>query len=126
MRTASFALATLLLVSCGSGGLGDLGGTLGDILGSTSSTQASDVRGTVDRVDTQNQLIQLDTQTINNLRDTRSDQIVYYNSQTRVVYGGKEYNVTDLERGDQIAIRGVNDGGRYVAQTIEVLRDATR
>jgi hypothetical protein len=33
--------------------------------------------------------------------------------------------VTDLERGDEIEVRGVNDNGRYLAQQITVTRDAT-
>jgi hypothetical protein len=124
MRRAMLILTvTLLTAACGST---DLGGALGDILGSTSSTQASDVRGTVDSVDTSGQRIALDAQYVNNLRDNRTNQWVYYDSQTRVVFEGRDYNVADLERGDEISIRGVNDGGRYVAQTIEVVRDATR
>ncbi|HEX7151946.1 MAG TPA: hypothetical protein VF618_10695 [Thermoanaerobaculia bacterium] len=114
---------TLLTAACGST---DLGGALGDILGSSTSTQSSDVRGTVDTVDANNQRISIDSQYVNNLRDTRADQWVYYDSNTRVVFEGRDYNVSDLERGDEISIRGANTGGRYVAETIEVTRDATR
>ena len=53
MRKLSLLAVVLLLTACGSGGLGDLGG----ILGSPSSTQPSDVQGTVNYVDTQNQRI---------------------------------------------------------------------
>ena len=125
MRNAILiATVSLLLASCGSsGGLGDLGNI---ILGSPSSSQASDVQGTVDSVDTNNQRIYLDVSYVNNLRNEQSDQVVYYDSNTRVVYNNQTYNVGDLERGDQVTIRGANDNGRYVADTITVTRDVTR
>jgi hypothetical protein len=105
----------------GTGGLGDI------ILGSPSSTQSSDVQGYVNTIDTRNQIIDLDVTYVNNLRQSGSGTnqrgTIYYDSRTRVLYNNREYNVTDLERGDQISVRGVNDNGRYVAQTIEVTRD---
>jgi hypothetical protein len=126
MRRASFGLAVLLLAAaCGSGGLGGLG-DLGGILGSPSSDTPSDVRGVVAAVNTGAQRIDLDTQYINNLRDERRNQTIYYDNDTRVVFEGRDYAVTDLERGDEIAVRGVTTGGRYVAQTIEVVRDVSR
>jgi hypothetical protein len=125
MQKASLIVAALLLAACGSSGLGDLG-ALGDILGSTSTSQPSDVRGTVDYVDTRAQRIDLDVSYVNNLRDNRENQTIYYTANTRVVHSGKEYRVTDLERGDQITIRGTNDNGRYVADTIEVTRDSSQ
>jgi hypothetical protein len=122
MRPASLVLAAFLLASCGSVGLGDLG----DILGSPSAEQASDVRGTVDNVDTRAMRIDLDTSYVNNLRDERQNQSVYYDNNTRVVFQNNTYRVEDLERGDEISIRGSNRDGRYVAETIEVLRDVSR
>lgn len=127
MRRASFILAAALLVgACGSGGgLGDLGSI---ILGSPSTTQSSDVKGTVDYVDTGARRIDLNVSYINNLRDTNNGQrgAIYYTDRTRVVFENRDYAVGDLERGDEIEVRGVNDGGRYVAETITVVRDATR
>ena len=126
MKTASFLLAALLLASCGSmgsGGLGDI------ILGSPSSNQSSDVEGYVSNIDTRSQRIDLDVTEINNLRqsDTTNQRgTIYYDSRTRVMYQNREYRVEDLERGDQISVRGFNDNGRYVAETIEVLRDVSR
>lgn len=124
MRTASFALAALLLASCGSmgGGLGDISDI---ILGSPSTSQPSDVRGQVANIDTRAQRIDLDVSYINNLRSTNNDRrgAIYYNDRTRVLYQNQEYRVTDLERGDEIAVRGFNDNGRYVAETITVLRN---
>ncbi|HYH10168.1 MAG TPA: hypothetical protein VEK11_24180 [Thermoanaerobaculia bacterium] len=127
MRRASFVLAALLLTAaCGSsGGLGSLSDI---ILGSPSTTQSSDVRGVVTYVNQSNQSIDLDVSYINNLRNTDSNSqrgTIYFDSRTRVVYGGREYNVNDLERGDEISVRGVNNNGRYVAETIEVVRDVS-
>lgn len=124
MRTATFALAALLVTACGSGGvLGDLG----TILGSPSSTQPSDVRGSVVSIDTSARRIDLNVSYVNNLRSTGSDQrgSIYYTNSTRVQYGGRDYAVTDLERGDEIEVRGYNDNGRYVAETITVTRDVS-
>lgn len=121
MRKASLLLlATVLLAGCGSGSLGDLGNI---ILGSPSAQQSSDVVGTVNSVDTANQLINLDVNMVNNLRTTQSGQAVYYDNNTRVVYNNQSFNVTDLERGDQVSIRGANNGGRYIAETITVTRN---
>jgi hypothetical protein len=126
MRIATLAVATLLLVSCGSAG-----GTLGDlssiILGSPSEEQSSDVRGTVDMVDTNARRIDMNVAYVNNLRSSGSDQrgAIYYDNNTRVVYSGRDYAITDLERGDEISVVGVNSNGRYMAQTITVTRDAT-
>ena len=127
MRRASLLLATLLLAAaCGSGGgLGSLGDI---ILGSPSPTQSSDVRGTVDYVDTGARAITLDVAYVNNLRSSGSNQrgTIYYDNNTRVVYQNQQYAVTDLERGDEIEVVGHNDNGRYVAETITVTRDVTR
>ena len=123
-RAIVLSFAVLLLASCGSMGTGGLGDI---ILGSPSSTQSSDVQGYVNTIDTRNQIIDLDVTYVNNLRQSGSGTnqrgTIYYDSRTRVLYNNREYNVTDLERGDQISVRGVNDNGRYVAQTIEVTRD---
>ena len=127
MRTATFLLAALLLASCGTGGsMGDLGDI---ILGSPSSTQNSDVQGYVANVDTSTRRIDLDVEYINNLRqsgNTNQRGTIYYDSRTRVIFNGNEYRPEDLERGDQISVVGANDNGRYVASTIEVLRDVSR
>ena len=37
--------------------------------------------------------------------------------------GNTNYNITDLERGDEVSISGYNNNGRYVAQTITVTRN---
>ena len=129
MRRATLVLTALLLTAaCGSmGGDGGLG-SIGDIiLGSPSSTTSSDVRGQVEYVDTSARRIDLDVTYINNLRDNNNGQrgSIYYDNNTRVLYQNNEYNVTDLERGDEISVVGVNDNGKYVARTITVTRDVS-
>ena len=119
MRRLALAFVLVALTACGSVGLGDLGG----ILGSPSSSQSSDVRGTVNSVDTNNRVINLDVGYVNNLRESRAGQSIYYDSNTRVEFNNNTYNVTDLERGDEVSIRGHNDNGRYVAETITVTRN---
>ena len=128
MRRATFILAALLITAaCGSMGDGGLG-SIGDIiLGSPSSTQSSDVKGTVAAIDTNARRIDLNVSYINNLRDDNNGQrgSIYYDSNTRVTYNGRDYGVTDLERGDEIEVKGVADNGRYIAQQIIVVRDVS-
>ena len=128
MRRATFILAALLITAaCGSMGDGGLG-SIGDIiLGSPSSTQSSDVKGTVAAIDTNARRIDLNVSYINNLRDNNNGQrgSIYYDNDTRVTYNGQSYGVTDLERGDEIEVKGVADNGRYLAQQITVVRDVS-
>ena len=128
MRRATFILAALLITAaCGSMGDGGLG-SIGDIiLGSPSSTQSSDVRGTLAAIDTSARRIDLNVSYINNLRDNNNGQrgSIYYDNDTRVTYNGQSYGVTDLERGDEIEVKGVADNGRYLAQQITVVRDVS-
>lgn len=122
MRNISIAILTILLAGCAGLGIGDLG-SLGDILGSTGSDDFSEVRGTVVRVDTSNRRIDLDVTYINNLRDERRGSSIYYDSQTVVEFQGRRYRPEDLERGDEIAVRGSNRDGRFIADRITVVRN---
>lgn len=128
MRRATFILAALLITAaCGSMGDGGLG-SIGDIiLGSPSSTQSSDVRGTVAAIDTNARRIDLNVSYINNLRDDNNGQrgSIYYDSSTTVTYNGQSYGITDLERGDEIEVKGVADNDRYVARQITVVKDVS-
>lgn len=122
MRKLAFAAVLLVLAACGSNsGMGDLG----TILGSPSPSNPSNIVGTVNSVDTGAQLINVNVSYVNSLRtNNQNNQSVYYDNRTQVVYqGNTNYNVTDLERGDQIEIRGYNSSGRYVADTITVTRN---
>jgi hypothetical protein len=128
MRRATFVLAALLMTTaCGSMGDGGLG-SIGDIiLGSPSSTQSSDVKGTVAGIDTNARRIDLNVTYVNNLRDNNNGQrgSIYYDNNTTVTYNNQNYNVTDLERGDEIEVRGAANNGQYIATQIIVVRDAT-
>ena len=121
MRRVSLAVCAVLLVAACSnlGSLGDLGG----ILGSPSTDQPSDVRGTVNTVDTGARRIDLNVAYVNNLRNTQNNQSIYWSDNTRVEFQGQNYRPEDLERGDEISVRGVNDNGRYVAEVITVTRN---
>jgi hypothetical protein len=101
------------------GGLGDLGG----ILGSSGTDDPSDLHGVVTMVDTGAQRIDLNVDTVNNLRETVSNTSIYYDSQSVVRYNGQDYRPNDLERGDEVTVRGTNRNGRYVADTITVTRN---
>ena len=120
-RTTLFLAVLLLATACGSSTLGDLG----SILGSPSPTQPSAVTGVVTGIDTSQQRIDMNVTYVNQLRPNsrQSTGSIYYDSNTRVVYGNSTYNVTDLERGDEVSVNGVNNNGRYVAQTITVTRN---
>ena len=122
MRRATLFLSIILLATaCGSSTLGDLG----SILGSPSPTQPSAVTGVVTGIDTNAQRIDLNVTYVNQLRPNSSQSTgsIYYDSNTRVLYGNNNYKVSDLERGDEISVNGVNKNGRYVAQTITVTRN---
>lgn len=128
MRRATFVLAALLMTTaCGSMGDGGLG-SIGDIiLGSPSSSQSSDVKGTVASIDTNARRIDLNVTYVNNLRDNNNGQrgSIYYDNNTTVTYNNQNYSVTDLERGDEIEVRGAASNGQYIATQIVVVRDAT-
>jgi hypothetical protein len=116
--------AVLLLTACGSSGLGDLGGIFGTPQTSSSSNPGT-VGATVNFVDTSNQRIDVTVNYVNNLRNSQGNQSIYYDNRTRLVYNGNSgYNVTDLERGDQISVTGRTDNnGRFIADTITVTRN---
>lgn len=125
MQRILMALSVVVLLSaCGSSGV-DLG-SIGDILGSRGGDESSDVRGTVVRVDTRDQRIDLNAQYVNNLRDDRSNQSIYYDSRTVVEYQNNTYSPADLEPGDEISIQGSNQSGRYIATRIVVTRNVRR
>lgn len=145
LRTTTFCIAlagAALLAGCGSTGLGDIygggsggdrgtGGTYDDRPGDRYVT--GDVQGTVERVDTLNRRIVIDSDDDSryNLRNgSGSGQVaLYYDDRTTVEYQGRTYSPADLERGDRIradiADGNSSNGDRLLAEQIEVLRDAT-
>lgn len=112
IRTTA-ALAGLLLMSAGCGGLENLG-DLGDILGGTGApggTQQEQVEAEVQQVDSVRQQIQVRTQ------DGRTGS-VQYDRNTQVIYQQQQYPVTALERGDRVRmdVRRDAQGDLYVSR----------
>ncbi len=124
-------IAAALLTGCGSMGVGDILGGGSDTGTYDPYNSASDVQGTVERVDTRNRLIVVDSDTEyrSNLRngDNRygNEVVLYYDERTSVAYGGQTYNPADLEVGDRIRADVEQTGDRLMAEQIEVLRDAS-
>lgn len=87
-----------------------------DTRGGTIGNVGSTLRGTVRYVDTSRRTIEVD-------RGYGSAVIVEYGSSTPVYWNGRNYQVSDLERGDEIEI-SVRDlgSGRYSANDITVTR----
>jgi hypothetical protein len=119
--TVTCLVSLLLLSACGSG---DLGGILG---GGDATAAVTDVRGTVDRVDTRERIIVLrDAMTgTRSLRGTDTGTMVQlrYDDRTTVTFQGRSYRPEDLEPGDRIEAR-VDDSSRTMLATrIEVTHD---
>jgi len=94
-------------------------GTLGNVLGGVlqpgaGSGGSSEVYGLVRGVDTQRQIIQIQTQ---------NGQVgnIYFDQNTQVVYQNQRYPVTALEQGDQIGLRiQQTQNGQYYTDYITV------
>jgi hypothetical protein len=119
------SLAMILLAACGSSGIGDvLGG------GGGSNQQSNyEIRGTVDSVDLNSRSIYLTnvsgyTSMLSN-GGNGSNVRVYFDDRTPVEFNGQTYRATDLERGDQIAVRVDESGNTLMAQSVSVLRDVS-
>src|ERR1051325_10031090 len=95
---------------------GSLGGILGDVLG---GGWASQVNGTIQRVDTRYQQItmqQPNGQTVS----------VAYDNRTQVVYNNQNYPVTSLEYGDQVTARiKTNSDGSYYTDLVQVTQPSS-
>ncbi len=124
--------AALVLTGCGSSGIGDiLGG--GTNTGSGTSTNdpynqnVNNVRGTVERVNTTERYIVVDSEAAtSNLRNGNDDEIVlYYDDRTTVEFQGKTFTPDDLENGDRILADVESNGSRLMVEEIQVLYDVT-
>jgi len=77
------------------------------------------VRGTVRYIDTARRTIEVD-------RGNGSLMYVEYETNTPIRYNNQTYNVTDLERGDEIEVRFTDLGGnRFRATDVTVLRNVS-
>ncbi|HEU0054004.1 MAG TPA: hypothetical protein VFQ39_12550, partial [Longimicrobium sp.] len=101
-------VAGLAVAGAGCSQLGTVGDILGGLGGVGGTGGNSEVYGQVQYVDTQRQVLQVTTQ-------QGQTGNVYFDNRTRVVYQNQEYNVTALERGDEVAMRiqQANGGGAY-------------
>jgi hypothetical protein len=90
------------------------GGTYG------GGTYNSNVRGTVRYIDTSRRTIELDR------GYSSSTTIIEYDTNTPVMFNGRSYRASDLERGDEISVQARDiGGGRLVADRIDVVRSVS-
>lgn len=84
-----------------------------------SGSYGSNIRGTVRYVDTGRRTIEVD-------RGSGNTVMVEYDTRTAVAYGGRGFNVADLERGDEVDIRVTDLGsGRLRADDVTVVRSVS-
>jgi hypothetical protein len=110
--SARIGAASLFLLALGAcTNTGSLGGILGDVLGTGSASQ---VNGTIQRVDTRYQQI--------TMQQSNGQAVsVAYDSRTQVVYQNQSYPVTSLEYGDQVTARiKTNSDGSYYTDLVQV------
>lgn len=113
-------------------------GSLGDIIGPSTdpAVYSSEIRGTVDQVDTRNrQIVLVDAsqrQLSSSLQNdspldnsTRDRLAIDYDGDTYVEHEGQRYDPTALERGDRIVAVVDESRNRYVARSIEVTYDVS-
>lgn len=118
---AAAAVALVLLAGCGSTGLDDILG------GGGSSRQATnEIRGTVEQVNPNDRSILLSNVStydagLGGGRTAGGNQArVYFDDRTPVTWQGQTYRPTDLERGDQVAVRVQQSGNQLRATEIVV------
>lgn len=116
---AGAVIALVLLAGCASM---DMGSILG---GGSAQGTASEVRGTVDYVDTSNQFVALRDATTGSQLTSGTTSRVYYDTQTTVGYKGKTYRPDALERGDQITASVKESGNRLLATSMTVTYNAS-
>lgn len=80
-----------------------------------------DLRGTVRLVDARARLIELDL-----AYGERGENMVYYDDRTTVDHDGRLLRPESLIRGDEIAVRGAVRSNRFLADSIELIREARR
>lgn len=128
LRHQGAGAGTLLLASLAIAGCSSGGGTLGDILGGvlTPGPQSGQVVAEVQSVDAQGRRIEVRT-------DQGGTGWVEFDSRTVVIYQGREYDPSALERGDlvRMEVRETEDGDLYtdrieVTQSVQERTGDTR
>ncbi|MGA7616096.1 MAG: DUF5666 domain-containing protein [Thermoanaerobaculia bacterium] len=93
---------------------------------STTGTTGYTMQGTVQYVDTSTHTIGLNQVSWGNGFTTNtngSTVVVEYNNNTQVLYQGRNYTPTNLQRGDVISVQAQNLGnGQYLAQQVTVIQ----
>ena len=109
MARAGASLALLLAVpACSNANIGDI---LGGVLG--GGAQGTQVEGTIRSVNTNNQSI--------SLQQSNGETVALgYDNNTRVIYQNQNYAVTNLEFGDRVVARVLNNNGNYYTDSIAV------
>lgn len=121
-------VGAILLTGCGTSGVGDiLGGGSGSTRTDDPYRNINNVRGTVERVNTTERYIVVDSEeTTYGLRNGGNDEVVlYYDDRTTVEYQGRTFRPADLESGDRILAEVDDDSGRLRVDEIQVLYDVT-
>jgi hypothetical protein len=121
-------VAALVLTGCGSSGIGDiLGGGSGTRTNDPYNQNIDNVRGTVERVNTTERYIVVDSEEVtSNLRNGGDDELVlYYDDRTTVEFQGRTFEPDDLEAGDRILADVESSGSRLMVEEIQVLYDVT-
>jgi len=101
---------------------------MGDILGGGSNQSNYEIRGTVDSVDLNSRSIYLTNVSgyTSMLSNGGGNAVrVYYDERTPVDFNGQTYRPTDLERGDQVAVRVDESGNNLMAESMTVIRDVS-
>ncbi|HEX6558528.1 MAG TPA: hypothetical protein VF021_03680 [Longimicrobiales bacterium] len=107
VRGASVGLLALTLGACA-----QVGG-LGDVLGGVLNSPGNQLSGTVQGVDSRNQVLFI--------RQSDGTSVsVQYDSRTQVVYQNQTYSVSSLENGDQVTARIQNNGNSYYTDYVQV------
>jgi len=107
-------IATSMTVTYDARGGGSTGSSNGYPSGGSS---VNSVRGTVRNVDTSRRTIDVD-QGYNGQTVT-----VAYDNNTSVASNGRQLRASDLQRGDEVDVRGRNSGGRLLADSIDLIRN---
>lgn len=78
------------------------------------------VRGTVGDIESGSSRFEVEPE-----YGARDSELVYYDERTVVLFEGREYQTSSLERGDEVSVTGERRNGRFLADRITVERDAT-
>lgn len=108
-KISRLGVAAALVAAMGAcSSTGGLGSILGGVLGGLGGGSGNQVSGSVQNVDTRNQQVVI-------VQSNGQQVALSYDNSTNVVYNNQNYQVTSLERGDQVTARvqQLQNGGYY-------------